>query len=98
VPGKRLEDMSAFYISNADHSTCCECRKRQVYRIGWILFAPNSHMLALVSKYAIDARIGGWFKPTLPRIEQDPLEELETLTSLYCYLTLRTGHGKLRNG
>jgi len=64
-------------------------RKRQVHRIGWILHAPNSHMLALISKYAIDAQIGGWLKPTYLEFEPDAPddldipEELETLTWLY---------------
>jgi len=40
-------------------------------------------MLAFVSKYAIDARMGGWIKPTYPEFEPDAPEELETLTWLY---------------
>jgi hypothetical protein len=37
-------------------------------------------MLAFVSNYAIDARIGGWNKATYPEFEPDASEELETLT------------------
>jgi hypothetical protein len=44
---------------------------------------PHSGMLAFVSKYAIDARIGGWIKPTYLEFELDAPEELETLTWLY---------------
>jgi hypothetical protein len=46
-------------------------------------------MLALISKYTIDAGIGGWFKLTWLECEPDApedfntAEELETLTSLY---------------
>jgi len=46
-------------------------------------------MLALVSKYAFDARIAGWFKPTYFEFEPDApedldtAEELETITWLY---------------
>ena len=40
-------------------------------------------MLAFVSKYAIDASIGGWIKPTYLEFESDAPEELETLTWLY---------------
>jgi len=40
-------------------------------------------MLAFVSKYAIDARMGDWIKPTYPEFEPDAPEELETLTWLY---------------
>ena len=54
-------------------------------------------MLALVSKYAIDAKIGGQFKPTYLECEPDALEdldspeELKTLTLLYHQLTVRAG-------
>jgi len=40
-------------------------------------------MLAFVSKYAIDARIEGWIKPTYLEFEPDAPEKLETLTWLY---------------
>jgi len=40
-------------------------------------------MLAFVSKYAIDARIGGWIKPTYLKFEPDAPEEVETSTWLY---------------
>jgi hypothetical protein len=46
-------------------------------------------MLAFVSKYAIDARIGGLIKPTYLEFEPDALEDLnipealEILTMLY---------------
>jgi len=63
-----------------------------VNRIRWILHAPNSQMLAFVSKYAIDPRIGGWIKPTYLEFEPDVPEELETLTGLNHELTLRAGH------
>ena len=55
-------------------------------------------MLAFISKYAIDARIGGWIKPTYLEIEPDVSEdlntpeELETLPWLYDQLTLRARH------
>ena len=57
--------------------------------IAWILHTPNSRMLALLSKYAINARIEGWFMPTYLELELETPEdldtpvELETLTSLY---------------
>jgi hypothetical protein len=40
-------------------------------------------MLAFVSKYAIDARIGGSIKPKYLEFEPDAPEELETLRWLY---------------
>jgi len=55
---------------------------RQVRRIRWILHAPNSRMLAFVSKYAIEAMIGGWIKPTYLEFEPDALEELNTSEEL----------------
>jgi hypothetical protein len=63
--------------------------KHQVHQISLILHAPNSQMLALVSKYTIEARIGRLFKPTYLEFEPeapenlDSSEELETLTLLY---------------
>jgi hypothetical protein len=74
VPGKSLEDMLGVYISIADASSLLRFRKCQVHWIRWILHAPNSHMLALVSQYAIDARIGGWFKPTYLELNQTHLK------------------------
>ena len=59
-----LEDMSAVHIYIADASSSLVFQKHQVHQIRLVLHAPSSHMLALVSKYAIDGRIGGWFKPT----------------------------------
>jgi len=55
----------------------------------WNLHAPNSQMLEFVLKYAIDARIVGWNKPTYLEVEPNAPEnlntpeELETLTWLY---------------
>jgi hypothetical protein len=46
-------------------------------------------MLAFVSKYGIDARIGGLIKPTYPEFEADAPEELGRLTWLYRELTIR---------
>ena len=40
-------------------------------------------MLAFVSIYAIDARIGGYIKLRYLEFEPDAPEELETLTWLY---------------
>jgi len=40
-------------------------------------------MLAFISKYAIDARIGGLSKPTYLEFEPDAPEELETSTWVY---------------
>jgi len=46
-------------------------------------------MLAFVSKYAIDVRIEGWYRPTYLQFETDAAEyfdtpeELETLTWFY---------------
>jgi len=37
-------------------------------------------MLAFASKFAIDARVGGWIEPTYLEFEPDAPEELETLT------------------
>jgi hypothetical protein len=74
VPGKSPEDMSAVYIKIADDSSLLRFRKRPVHRIRWILLAPDSHMLALVSKYAIDARIVGWFKPTYLELNKTKLK------------------------
>ena len=81
-----------------DASSFLRFQNHQVHQIGWILHAPNSQMLALVSKYAIDPRIGGLFKPTYLEFEPDAPEnlntpeELKTLTWLYHELTLRAGH------
>jgi hypothetical protein len=62
--------MLAVYIYIADASCLLCVRKRQVYRVRWVLHAPCSHMLGHVSKYAIDARIGGWFQPTCIELNQ----------------------------
>jgi hypothetical protein len=35
-------------------------------------------MLVLVSKYAIDARIGSWYKPTYLEFEPGAPEDLDT--------------------
>jgi hypothetical protein len=70
MPGMSLDDMLAVHIYMADASSLLQLRKRQVHRIGWVVHATSSHMLALVSKYAIDARIGGWFKPTYVQLNQ----------------------------
>jgi hypothetical protein len=56
--------MLAVHIYIIKASAVLLLSKGQVHWIGWILHAPNSQMLALVSKYIIDARIGGWFQPT----------------------------------
>ena len=45
----------------------------------WILHALNSRTLALVSKYAIDARFLGWFKPTYLEMNQMHLKILTHL-------------------
>jgi hypothetical protein len=45
-----------------------------VHRMGGILLAPNAQMLALVSKSPIDARIGGWFKPTYLELNKTHLK------------------------
>jgi hypothetical protein len=66
--------MSADYIEIADASSLLRFRKRHVYRIRWILLATNSHMLALILKYAIDARIGGWFRPTYLELNKTHLK------------------------
>jgi hypothetical protein len=71
---KETEDMSAVYIYIADDSSLLRFRKRQVHRINWILLALNSHMLALVSKYATDTRIRGWFKPTYLELNKTHLK------------------------
>jgi len=73
VPGKNPEDMSAVRIYIVTASSLLWFRKRQVHRIRWIVHAPNSWMLAVISKYAIDARIGGWFKPTYLELNQTHL-------------------------
>jgi len=64
VPGKSPEDMSAVHIYILDARLLSWFLKRKVGRIRGILHAPNSRRLELVSKSAIDAGIGGWFKPT----------------------------------
>jgi len=74
VPGKSPEYMSAVHIYILDASSLLWSMKRQVHRMGEILHAPNSRMLALVSKSAIDARIGGWFKPTYQELDQTHLK------------------------
>jgi len=66
--------MSAVHIFIADASSLLWFRKYQMHQIRWVLHAPNSHMLALVSKYAIDARIGGWFKPSYIECNQTHLK------------------------
>jgi hypothetical protein len=58
------ETVSVVYIDIFDASSVLSFRKRQVHRIRWTPYAPNSQMLALISKYTIDAGIGGWFKLT----------------------------------
>jgi len=70
VLGHSPENMSAVHICILDASSLVWFRKRQVHRIRWILHAPNSWMLALISKYAIDARIEGWFEPTYLEFNQ----------------------------
>jgi hypothetical protein len=52
--------------------------KRQVHRIRWFLYAPNSRILVFVTKYAIDQRIQRWIKPTYVDFDPDAPEELET--------------------
>ena len=60
-----------------------------MHGIKLILHAHNSRIFAFVSKYAIDAKIGGWIRPTYIEFEPnapedlDTPEELETLTWLY---------------
>jgi len=81
--------VSAVDIYVVDGSYLLTLRKRQVQWIGSILHTPNSQMVALVSKYTMDARIEGWFKQTYFEFELDAPEELdtpeelETLTWLY---------------
>jgi len=75
--------VSVVHIYIVEAGSVLRFRKRQVHRIRWILHASNSRMLAFVSKYAIDARIRGWIKPTYLEFEPDAPEELETLTWLY---------------
>jgi len=62
--------MTANHIYIADASSLLWFIKRQVHRIGSILYAPNSHMLALVLKYAIIGRIGAWYKLTYLELNQ----------------------------
>jgi len=64
VDGNCPYDMLADHIYMVNASCVLWSRKRHVHRIRWILLVPDSWMVALVSKYAIDARIGGLFKPT----------------------------------
>jgi hypothetical protein len=64
VFGKSAEDMSAVHIYVVAARTLLGLRKCEVHRIRWILHASNSRISALILKDAIDARIGGWYKPT----------------------------------
>jgi hypothetical protein len=70
MPGKSLEDMSAAHIYILDARSSLSFLKRQVRQIRGILHAPNSPRLAHVSKSAIEAGIGGWFKPTYLELSQ----------------------------
>jgi len=74
VVGKSPEDMSAVHSYIFDARSLLWFLKRQVQQIGGILLAPNSRMLALVSKSAIDATIGGWFKQTYLELNQTHLK------------------------
>jgi len=66
VRGMSPEDMSAVHIHLVDASSSLWFRECQVHQIRWILHAPNSAILALVSKYAIAATIEvGWSQHTL---------------------------------
>jgi hypothetical protein len=74
VPGRNPEERSAVHIYVIEALLWLWFRKRQVYRISWTLHASNSRkLLALASKYAIDARIGGCFKPTNLELNQTHL-------------------------
>jgi len=73
---RKKVSMVHIYIVNA--SSVLWFRKRQVHWIRWIIHASNSGMLALVSKYGLDARIGGWFKLTYLEFEPDAPEDLDT--------------------
>jgi len=68
----------AVHIYNVDSSSVLCFRKPQVHQIRWNLPAPNSQMLALISKYIIDARIGGWCQATYLEFEPDAPENLDT--------------------
>jgi len=74
VHGNSPEGMLAVHIFILDARSSLWCMKRQVHRIRRILHAPNSRMLALVSTSAIDARIGGWFKPTYLELNKTHLK------------------------
>jgi len=70
--------VSAVHIYILKASSVLWFRKHQVHHIRRILHAPNSPMLAFVSKYAMDARIGGWIEPRYLEFEPDAPEDLNT--------------------
>jgi len=72
----RPEDMSAVHIYIPDASYLLLFSKRQLHQIIWVLHAPSSHRLALVCKYAIDARTGGLFMPTYVELNMTHLNNL----------------------
>jgi hypothetical protein len=54
MPGRSPEDLSAVHMYIVNASSLLGYKKCQVHRIWWIVYAPNSWMLAVISKYAID--------------------------------------------
>jgi hypothetical protein len=79
VTGKSPVAMSAVDIDIINASSLLLFMKCQVHQITWILHAPNSRMVALILKYAIEARIGGWFKPTYWELNQTHMKILTHL-------------------
>jgi hypothetical protein len=61
MSGKRLEDMSTVHTYIAYGCSELGFRNHQLQWSRWVLHAPITHMVTLVSKYAIDATIRGWF-------------------------------------
>jgi len=70
--------VSTVHIDIVEARSVLRFRKCQLHRIRLIFLAPNSRILAFVSKYDIDARIGGWIKPTYLEYEPDSPEDLST--------------------
>jgi hypothetical protein len=79
VSGKSLEYSSVVHICIIDNQSLLRFKMPQVHRIEWILRAPTSQMLALISKSAIYALIGGSFKATYLKLNKMYLKILTQL-------------------